>query len=216
MGWMDWYYRSQYDSKVKNFWLWLKAGYLLDQTSLGASWWNLTLTSRKDIGKRIIEAYCKPLPGKLRTRENSTKPWFDTSCLGRAILQNTLLDDMGRYPDMWLAEWDCWGEPRSYYVNPLVQIKLPVTCAIIVCVAKNWYHAVSALQIDQRFSMIGSWIFFWGSTGILPVDGSNSQIPHGSVVTLQSMDSRVITYTPHSFGSVVHGGNTVIVTFNIP
>jgi hypothetical protein len=214
MGWLDWWYRYNYDGGIKSFWSWLNTSYRLNQANLGEAWWTLTITSRKDIARKIVQAYCASLPSKLQMRPNSTAPWATAYCLGRSILQATILGNMLNFRELWLAEWNCWGEARSYFLK--TPIKLPVHVVDSICVEKNWFHSVSGIQIDKDLTKISSWMFFSGQSGVIPADGSNSQIPHGTTLTVQSNNSNVIQFTIGSFGPVRPVGVTVIAKFNIP
>jgi hypothetical protein len=215
MPWWNWFYQPNFDTSVKRFWSWLKTNHNLTITNLSSSWWSLTLSNRKSIVNKIVEGYCISLPNKLQTRPDSTKPWFSTACLGRSILQATLIGDMSNHEGLWLGEWNYNGKPRSYFVNPLV--KLPMFVVNSICVSSNFYHAINAIQIDKDITKLDSWMFIGnGSAGVIPADGSHPQLKHNSELSIFSYNVAVAKYTTTSIGPAVHDFDPIIVRFHIP
>jgi len=215
MFFWNWFYKPSFDTSVRSFWSWLKTNHNLTINNLSSSWWSLTLLTRKDIVKQIVKGYCLSLPRTLQTRSDSTKPWFTTACLGKAILQATLMGDMSKQNGLWLGEWNLNGKPRSYFLNPL--IKLPTFVVNSISVSAHFYHAISAIQVDKDITTMSSWMFIGnGGAGVIPADGSHSQIPHNSELSIFSNNVAVAQYTTASVGPAVHGLDPIIVRFNIP
>ncbi len=200
---MEIIYRWIYRAKIRAFWRWLLNKYGLDGSTLRDKWLSLSREAHREIGTRAIDAYGYGI-NSAQIRSNSDAPWSKKWCLSEAILLACILGDMSEHKALLPAQYLHFGEVKQYITDS--PVGFPIHIAQIVNEEKKFYHAVCALWIGPGATDISDYQFFSAGVPNIKTDGSNSQMPSGSTVSIAETAKEIVTFTPVSYGPVYYNG----------